>query len=260
VVALLVLGVACSKSVDVDKVPVGTEVEVTKDDGGVVKGTIEKKTEDDVVLNLGKTSRPVPRGDIADVRVVSADSPKALPAIARFREYTLAAGTPLKIRLQTGVGSETSREGDPVTATLAEAVMLDNEEVLPDGSTVRGQVTAAQPAGKVKGVGSLALHFSTVAPAGSAESTAIDADVSFVAESSKASDAKKIGIPAAGGAVVGAIIGGKKGAAIGGAIGGGAGAAVVLTSEGADVVLAKDTVLTIKLDTDVTVRVPITRG
>jgi hypothetical protein len=256
-VALLVCGVACSRGVDVDKVPVGTEVEVTKEDGGVVKGKLEKRTDDDVVLNQGRTSRPVHRADIADVRLVTSDSTRALPASARFREYTLAAGTPLKVRLETGVGSATSNEGDPVTATLTDVVIVDGAEVLPSGSTVRGQVSAAQSAGKIKGVSSLGLHFSTIAASGRDESSAIDADVSIVGKSSKGDDAAKIAIPATGGAIVGGIIGGKKGAAIGGAIGGGAGTAAVLASSGDEVTLPKGTILTLKLDTDVIVRVPI---
>ena len=89
--------------------------------------------------------------------------------------------------------------------------------------------------GKVKGRASLGLHFSAVAVANRDETTPIDADVSFVSESSKSDDVKKIAIPAAGGAAVGAIIGGKKGAAIGGAIGGGAGTAVVLSTSGDEV-------------------------
>ena len=45
----------------------------------------------------------------------------------------------------------------------------------------------------------------------------------YMAEATKKDDAVKIGAPAAGGAIIGAIAGGKKGALIGAAIGGGAG-------------------------------------
>ena len=258
-VALLALAVGCSRGVDVDEVPVGTQVEVTKEDGGVVKGTLEKRTEEDVVLNVGRTTRPVPRADIADVRVVDANAgtTRDLPSMARFREFTLAAGTPIKVRLETPVGSATSREGDPVSATITDLVVIDGIDVLPSGSLVRGQVASAEAAGKVKGRASLALHFSTIAPAGRDETTPIDADVSFVSESSKSDDVKKIAIPAAGGAVVGAIIGGKKGAAIGGAIGGGAGTAVVMSSAGDEVTLGRGATLTLTLDQDVVVKVPI---
>jgi type IV secretion system protein VirB10 len=256
---LLACAVACSPGVDVDEVPVGTEVEVTKDDGGVVKGKLAERTEEDVVLNVGRTTRPVPRADIADVRVVDGAKPAELPRSARFREYTLAAGTPLKVKLDAAVGSATSNAGDPVTATLSTPVVVDGVEVLPAGSTVRGQVRSAEAAGKVKGRASLSLHFSTVAVANRDETTPIDADVSFVSESSKSDDAKKIAIPAAGGAAVGAILGGKKGAAIGGAIGGGAGTAVVLSTSGEEVTLGQGSGLTLTLDEDVIVRVPIER-
>ena len=68
---------------------------------------------------------------------------------------------------------------------------------------------------------------------------------------------KKIAIPAVGGAIVGAIIGGNKGAAIGAAAGGGAGTAVVLTSAGPEVTLAEGTVLSLSAGRLLVVRVPL---
>ena len=55
----------------------------------------------------------------------------------------------------------------------------------------------------------------------------------------KKKDALTIGLPAAGGAVVGALVDGKKGAGIGAAVGGGAGTAVVLSTRGKDVRMAR---------------------
>ena len=65
----------------------------------------------------------------------------------------------------------------------------------------------------------------------------------------------KIGAPAAGGAIIGAIAGGKKGAAIGTAVGGGAGTAVVLSTRGEEVHLPKGSALSVKLTEPLTVRV-----
>ncbi len=91
------------------------------------------------------------------------------------------------------------------------------------------------------------------------ESYPIDARFSRVAESTTKSDAKKIGIPAAGGAVIGAIIGGKKGAAIGAAVGGGAGTAAVLTTSGHEISLPKGTTITVRDRSDVRRQSPATR-
>ena len=59
------------------------------------------------------------------------------------------------------------------------------------------------------------------------------------AAATKKKDAVEIGAPAAGGAIIGALVGGKKGALIGTAIGGGAGTAVVLSTRGKEVRLPK---------------------
>jgi hypothetical protein len=74
------------------------------------------------------------------------------------------------------------------------------------------------------------------------------------------SDAAKIGIPAAGGAIIGGVIGGKKGAAIGTAVGGGGGAAVVLATPGDEIRLAPGAALTLVLDQPIEVRVPIAKS
>jgi hypothetical protein len=63
-------------------------------------------------------------------------------------------------------------------------------------------------------------------------------------------------VPAAGGAAIGAIVGGKKGAAIGAAAGGGAGTAYVLSSRGPEVRLARGALISVKLLEPVTVRIP----
>ena len=59
------------------------------------------------------------------------------------------------------------------------------------------------------------------------------------APATKARGARTIGLPAAGGAIVGALAGGKKGAAIGAAAGGGAGTTVVLSTRGREVRLGR---------------------
>jgi hypothetical protein len=177
--------------------------------------------------------------------------------MARFREFTIPDGTRLAVRLESPVGSDSSRVEDPVEATLTNAVLVDGTEVLPAGSVVRGAVSAVQSSGKVKGRGTLTLLFSSVSVAGRDEQYQIAAHVSFLAPSGKNTDIATIGIPAAGGAILGAILGGKKGAVIGGAVGGGAGTAVALNARGPQIHLPRGTVLSLPLDLAVDIRVPI---
>jgi hypothetical protein len=136
--------------------------------------------------------------------------------------------------------------------------VIDNVEVLPEGSTVHGVVTQATRAGKVKGRAQLAFRFDKVAPHGSDALYDLSAaPVHRIAPSGKKKDAMKIGVPAAGGAIVGGIVGGKKGAVIGGAVGAGAGTAVVMTDRGQDVRLGKGATLTLRLDEPLVVRIRV---
>lgn len=176
-----------------------------------------------------------------------------------WREVTLPAGTRLPIVLDTAVGSAISRVEQPVEAHLSEAVSVGDETVLREGSQVTGVVTAARRAGKVKGRAHVAVRFDALVPHGPGvadERYAIKASaVARTAAATKKKDAFEIGGPAAGGALVGALLGGKKGALVGTAVGGGAGTAVVMSTRGKDVQIGRGAALTLQLSEPVTIRV-----
>ena len=255
-VAILGFTVACStQASDVEKVPVGTDVQVTRQDGGVVAGKLTDKNENTVKLSTGKVTREVSRKEIADVRVVDEKKPVELPPIAKFREYTVPEDQTLRVAIDTPLSSETAKVEDTVEGTLANAVSVDGVEVVPAGSTVRGTVTSVESSGKVKGRAAVALQFNTLVVRN--ERIPISAPWSAQAASTKKNDAKKIGIGAGAGAIIGGIIGGGKGAATGAAIGGGAGTAMVLTSEGKPIVLSKGEEISVKLANAIEVKVPV---
>jgi len=189
---------------------------------------------------------------------VAATSGRAEPAAAapRVREVTIPAGTLLPVVLDTAVGSDTSRAEEPVTAHLARPVTFHGETVLPAGSRVSGVVTDAKASGRVKGRAHVAVRFDSLSPSGVDERYEIQtASIGRTAENTKKKDALEIGAPAAGGAIIGALVGGKKGALIGTAVGGGAGTGVVLATKGKEVHLPKGSALTLKLASPVTVKV-----
>jgi len=170
------------------------------------------------------------------------------------REITIPAGTLLRVRVTRGFGSDFSRVEDPVTGTLARSVVIDGERVLPAGSRVSGYVADARRPGKVKGRGRVAVRFTRIVPDGDSEAYRIRTRPWVaVAPATKKKDAATIGIPAAGGAIVGALVDGKKGAGIGAAVGGGAGTAVVLTTRGKDVRVGRGAVLNVRLSEPLTV-------
>ena len=209
------------------------------------------------------------RGDAPDAQTNPA--PVKTPSVTRtsasaassdvaqtWREVTIPAGTALPLVLDTGVGSDISRVEQPVQAHLARAIVVQGATALPQGSAFSGVVTDAVRSGKVKGRAHVAVRFTSVAPRGVDERYRIrTAAVGRTAPATKKKDAITIGAPAAGGAVIGGIIGGKKGAAIGTAVGGGGGTAAVLATRGKEVHMGRGSVVTVRLTEPLTVKVRI---
>ena len=194
-------------------------------------------------------------GSSAPASAKTSSSSSSARSSQRYREVTLPAGTRLQLRLGSGYSSEMSHVEQRVDATIVSAVRANGVTALPAGSRVSGVVSSLERPGKVKGRGRIGLRFTNVVVDG--ERYPIAASYVRVAPATKSSDAKKIAIPAAGGAVVGAILGGKKGALTGAAIGGGAGTAVVLSTRGKDAYIGSGSVIGVTLRRALTVRVPI---
>jgi len=174
----------------------------------------------------------------------------AAPAegVALDRSVTLPAGTVLRLSVGHRFGSDISSVEDPVSATLVRPIVIDGLDVLPSGSRVQGYVTHAARSGRVKGRGSVGVRFTRITLASEETSYRLRTRPwTAVAPATKKQDALKIGIPAAGGAAIGALIGGKKGAGIGALTGGGAGTAFVLSTRGRDVRVGRGAVITVRL-------------
>jgi len=188
------------------------------------------------------------------VVLVAASATMADAARETARKTTIPAGTVLRVRLDSPVGSDMSRVEDPIGARLVNPIVMDGRTVVPAGSSVLGSVTHATRSGKVKGRASLGLRFHTLVPADDREQHRIRTRTwSRVAPATKKKDAATIGLPAAGGAVVGGLIGGKKGAAIGAAAGGGGGTAVVLSTRGKEVRLGRGAIILVRLTAPLTI-------
>lgn len=214
-----------------------------------------------------ETASASPDKSLATSAAASATDAKAAPTAATaaatpaadadtWREVTIPAGTVIPVTLDTSVGSDISRVEQPVSGHVSRPIVIGGKTVLPAGSAVGGVVTDATRSGKVKGRAHVALRFTslTAGPDGEKQRIATGA-IGRTAEATKKKDAITIGAPAAGGAIIGAIAGGKKGAAIGTAVGGGAGTAAVLSTRGKEVRLPKGTALSMRLTAPLTVRV-----
>ena len=188
---------------------------------------------------------------------IAGAAPASSREAVREREITIPAGTILRLRVQNSSGSDTSRVEDPVRATLVTTIRRNGEEVLPAGRTARGFVTSATRSGKVKGRARVGVRFTSIAPSRDRERYSMTTRPWVaVAPATKKKDALEIAVPAAGGAAIGALIGGKKGAGIGALAGGGGGTAVVLSTRGKEVRVGRGATLSVRLTAPLTVRVP----
>lgn len=151
--------------------------------------------------------------------------------------YTVAAGKRIRVRMNQELSSKTAKVGDQFTVTVREPVYSTTGAiVIPEGSEIVGRVDAVTPAAKKGKPGSLDVSFVRVSlPNGTkrvisgslTELNADDAksDEEGTARGDKMKHRKVIwyGGGAAGGAILGAAIGGGKGALIGGLLGAGGG-------------------------------------
>jgi len=190
----------------------------------------------------------------APERAEAPPTPKpAAPPAPQFRDVTIPAGTKLNVTVLSTLASNTSKVEDPVRGSLAEAVVVSGQTVLPKGAELSGSVTDVKQSGRVKGKAALAFHFDRLSAR--KETHRIQtAPVTIEAEGSTKKDVKKGGIGAGVGAIVGGIAGGGSGAAIGAVVGG---AGTVLATKGDEVQVAPGTLVPVLVQEGLTVRVPI---
>jgi len=161
---------------------------------------------------------------------------------------SVPTGTVLQLALDTGLNSKTAQVGDPFTATVVESIDVNGMEAIPAGARVEGKVTEAVAAKRGAGKAKLAMSFDVLTlPDG--YKTNIVGSFQEVTESKKKRNAAIIGGSAAGGALLGRILGkDTKGAVIGAVVAGGIGTAVVMGKEGEQAKLPADTPFEIKLE------------
>jgi hypothetical protein len=137
---------------------------------------------------------------------------------------TVPSGKVLTVRLSDAVGSKISQPGQSFGGTLARAVEVNGETVIPAGARVSGEVVDAKPLGRFAGGALLQLRLNSV----SVNGEQMPVQTATFTQTLKGKG-KRTGVLAGGGAGLGALIGGLtgggKGAAIGAAAGAGAGGA-----------------------------------
>jgi len=151
--------------------------------------------------------------------------------------HRVNAGTVIRVRMNDTLSSKTSKVGDRFTVNVIEPVYSNTGVlVIPVGSVITGRVDAVSPAKKGGKPGTIDVTFVSVRlPNGRVR--AINGSLTSLTSKDGKSDEEGtvrgdrmkhrkvifIGGGSAGGAIIGAAIGGGKGALIGGIVGAGAG-------------------------------------
>jgi len=146
---------------------------------------------------------------------------------------SLPAGTALKVKLENTLTTFSSKEGDPFSGRVTEAVMLDGKTVIPIGSSVKGRVTKVNEPRRIAGQPTIGIFPETVVlPNGERymlnatlvdtslrSGTDVNTEGQFKGAGHDVKDLTEIGMGTGGGMLVGGLIGGGKGLLIGGVIG-----------------------------------------
>lgn len=163
------------------------------------------------------------------------------------------SGTPVTVRLQNAVSSETASPGDRFEAVLDAPLEVNGKTIAPAGAAVSGRVVAAEKSGRLEHPGMIQLALSSITLNGKAVPVSSSSVIARGA-SHKKRNLGWIGGGAAGGALIGGLAGGGKGALIGSAVGAGAGTGTAYATGKKDVGFGAERRLTFRLTQPITVK------
>jgi hypothetical protein len=197
---------------------------------------------------------PEPEPDDEPVAPIAARAPEP-PPVPRVTELVIPADSVLGLQVERTISSETASVEDRVEARVSRDVRVSDRVAIPAGSVVQGSVTEVERGGKIKEKARLAIRFHTVVLADGTRLAIRTDPVVREGEAPTGESTAKIGGATAGGAILGAILGGGKGAAIGGAIGAAGGTAATMAGGRNPAILPQGTPLSLRMQQPVTVSV-----
>ena len=221
-------------------------------------------TEDPVPPQPTPTTRPTtrrpqnnPRPSPAPQRVDNRPAPR--PSAPRTVTSTAPSGTTFAVTLNETLSTRTNSAGDGFTATLAEAILdSDGDVLIPAGATVRGRVTRVAKSGNVSETATINVAFESISYGGRSyplEATVIEANAERSTRQSTGEQAGKVAAGAAAGAVIGKVLGKSTGSTLKGAvIGAAAGTAIAMGTADVDAVLRSGSRMRIRLDAPISIR------
>ena len=180
-----------------------------------------------------------PRGNgVSKPSPYASKAPSQPPVSARYQEspdahtrvevgsstISIPAGTRFEVRLEETIDTKRNQPGDHFDATLANAIVVDQQTLVPRGTRFRGHLIESRPSGRLKGHAELSLSLDSFELNGSR----YDIKTTHVARASGGHKKRNwflIGGGSGLGTTLGAIAGGPAGALIGAGAGAGAGTA-----------------------------------
>lgn len=178
-----------------------------------------------------------------------AATPSPRPAAPVVTTITVPDGTRVPVRINQTISAKASNVGDGWSGVLNAPITVDGATVFSRGTEVSGTVTAAKGQGRFKGAGALGIELTEINGmhvSGSSYEVAV-----------KGKGKRTTGFIAGGaglGALIGGLAGGGKGAAIGAASGAGAGTAGAAFTGNKDVTIPSESLINFHLTAPLTVR------
>ena len=171
-------------------------------------------------------------------------------------ERVLPAGSHISVRLIDSIDSEKDDPGKDFQASLADPIMLGDEELVPKGADAVVRLVGEKESGKLTGRTELTVQLVSIRVQGETVPV-LSSSVSEYSGSRGARTAKSAAATGAVGAIIGAIAGGGKGAAIGAGAGAAAGAGAQVFMKGQRVRIPSETLLT--FSTERSIELPAAR-
>jgi hypothetical protein len=145
------------------------------------------------------------------------------------------AGTALMVKLETTLATFSNKAGDPFQARLMQPVVLNGKTLIPAGAMVEGRVTRVSEPRRISGKPTIGIlpealilptgeHFfldATLVDTNAGRDTDVNQEGEFKGSGHDRRDQMETGGGAAGGMLIGGLLGGPPGVVIGGVVGAG---------------------------------------
>jgi len=191
-------------------------------------------------------------------------TPETTEPEMRYVTLTATTGSEFEIELLDKLSTGTNQPGDKFEASVTQSLIDGGTVMVPVNSIVRGEVTAVQRSGGSGQEAIIKIKFLDVFFNGEAwplSASVVQATPQSEGTYTTADKAARIGAGAVAGAILGRVIGGNsKGTVIGAAVGAAAGTAITLATEDADAVLEEGSILRLRIDEPLVIRIPDPMG